>query len=412
MFLFLLQYILKFIDQLVGKGLGFVLIVELITLNLAWMLVLAVPIGMLFASLMAFGNLSASSETTIIKASGISTWRMMLPVLIVGIVLSYAMFVFYEKIVPDMNHRAAVLMSDIKRKKPTFAIDKGQFSLALEGVTILARDVDSTKSILRGVTMYDQRQSKGSHVINADSGRTEFTADYSSLVLTLLDGEIHSTKPRLPGDYRIVRFRVHRILIPTSGFNFEKSDAGSYSRGDREMRIADMRRIVDEAERLVDSSDSRIAKRERRKYQLLQVLTRVPADSTANLAEISVLKSELESEGFQREQNHKRAWQYEVEIQKKYAIPFACFVFILIGVPLGIRTKGGNFGISAAISLAVYIVYWVCLITGEKLSDRGVLNPYLSIWMGNIVIGSIGIVLFLNQDTRFFSGIVRLLQKK
>ena len=93
-----------------------------------------------------------------------------------------------------------------------------------------------------------------------------------------------------------------------------------------------------------------------------------------------------------------KARQFESEIQKKYAIPFACLVFVLVGCPLGIMTKGGNFGISAAISLAFYILYWACLIGGEKLADRGIINPIIGMWAGNIIIFIIGIILIIKVN--------------
>jgi lipopolysaccharide export system permease protein len=107
----------------------------------------------------------------------------------------------------------------------------------------------------------------------------------------------------------------------------------------------------------------------------------------------------------QKEQYAKRKRQYQVEIQKKYAIPFACLLFVFVGCPLGIITKGGNFGFSAAISLAFYIFYWACLIGGEKLADRGMLSPQLSMWLGNAIIALFGLLLTLrvnNESFRFF----------
>jgi lipopolysaccharide export system permease protein len=89
---------------------------------------------------------------------------------------------------------------------------------------------------------------------------------------------------------------------------------------------------------------------------------------------------------------------YEVEIYKKYAIPFACLVFVFVGCPLGIKTKGGNFGISAAITLAFYILYWACLIGGEKLADRGMVSPMFSMWLGNIVLGIAGIIMTIKEN--------------
>jgi len=99
-----------------------------------------------------------------------------------------------------------------------------------------------------------------------------------------------------------------------------------------------------------------------------------------------------------RNDYESRARQYEVEIQKKYAIPFACFVFLLVGCPLGVMTKGGNFGISAAISIGFYIFYWACLIGGEKLADRGMLDPALSMWLGDILVGIMGIILIVKVN--------------
>ncbi len=105
--------------------------------------------------------------------------------------------------------------------------------------------------------------------------------------------------------------------------------------------------------------------------------------------------------------------QYQVEIYKKYAIPFACLVFVFVGAPLGIITKGGNFGLSAGISLAFYIFYWVSLIGGEKLADRGILEPWLAMWLGNIIIGVLGIILTLrvNYESLQFLDIRNLFKK-
>jgi lipopolysaccharide export system permease protein len=98
-----------------------------------------------------------------------------------------------------------------------------------------------------------------------------------------------------------------------------------------------------------------------------------------------------------------RIKQFKVEIYKKYAIPFACFLFILVGCPLGIITKGGNFGISSGISLLFYLIYWIFLIGGEKLADRGILSPFLSMWLGNIVIGFVGILILLRVNNESYN---------
>ena len=133
MFLFVLQFMMKFMDQLAGKGLSGAIILELMMLNLAWIVVLAVPMAVLVATLMAFGALSASSEITAMKASGVSFYRMMLPVLLAAVVLTYLMVQFDNKVLPEANHRLKTLTIDIRRKKPTFTLIPGLFSQDLPG---------------------------------------------------------------------------------------------------------------------------------------------------------------------------------------------------------------------------------------------------------------------------------------
>jgi lipopolysaccharide export LptBFGC system permease protein LptF len=122
------------------------------------------------------------------------------------------------------------------------------------------------------------------------------------------------------------------------------------------------------------------------------------------LQQTNLIKSTIQTDINNLKFFDSRSEQYQVEIYKKYAIPFACLIFVFVGAPLGVITKGGNFGISAGISLAFYIFYWACLIGGEKLADRGILAPWLAMWMANIIVGIIGILLTLrvsNESIKF-----------
>lgn len=423
MLLFLLQFLMKYIDQLVGKGLGIVVIVKLILLNLAWMLVLAVPMGVLVSTLMGFGNLSSSNEITIIKSSGGSLIRMMRPVFFAASIVFASLFWFNDYILPDANHQSKILLEDIKRKKPTFAIAKGQFSSQIEGYSILARQTDSTTGALLGVTIYDYTKVNRINVVSADSGIVAFSPDYSRLVFTLYDGEIHQINQANYGDYRKVRFTRHQIAMNASGFAFSQSEENVFSRGDREMRISDMQQIVRESHTLAVRSDSSL--RDKLEQHLLYVQSGIiPNDnsrpqaptSAEELAQrtgnrIAMLRATAEADVFQREDQKSTINKYLVEIHKKYAIPAACLIFIFVGCPLGIITRRGNFGISAAISLGFYILYWVCLIGGEKLADRGLIAPWLGMWLANLIIGSIGIVLTIRVSNESFSfGIGRLVR--
>ncbi|TAL69503.1 MAG: YjgP/YjgQ family permease [Bacteroidetes bacterium] len=417
-FLFLFQFILKSIDQLIGKGLDTWVIIQLIGLNTAWMIVLAVPIGVLFSTLMAFGSMSSSHEITIFKSSGASLWRMMTPVLISGVILTLALFWFNDEILPEANHRAKVLMSDITRKKPTFSIEAGQFSNAIDGYTILARSVDSLRGTLKGVTIYDNTKPQGLNIVSADSGIAKFTNDETKLILDLYKGEIHQFYNNDVKNYRKVDFQKYQIMMNASGFSLTRSSEDAISRGDREMHIRDMQKIVDESNASARIAEKQVNKQFKRQFNYLigkEDLSKrryEREDEDANISlntamknaskRIDFLISSVSSSMMRKTDYELRAEQYIVEIQKKYAIPFACIVFILVGCPLGIITRGGNFGFSAAITLGFYILYWACLIGGEKFADRGIMSPVLSMWLGNIIVGVLGLYLTIRVNNESF----------
>jgi len=386
------------------------------------MLVLAVPIGVLFSTLMAFGGMAASHEITIIKASGGSLWRMMTPLIISGALLTAGLFWFNDEVLPEANHQAKVLMIDINRKKPTFSIEAGQFSTAFDGYTILARQVDSVSGNLRGVTIYDNSKSNSTNVISADSGVIAFTSDYSKLIINMYQGEAHQFNVNNVKNYRKTIFSQYQILINASGFNFSQSDINTVSRGDREMHIRDMQKIVDESMTLANSAQQRIQSVYKRQMDFIKGTSYRKSEwqesegtsSDTSYAEairriqsrVSFVRSAINSDLSQYNDYSQRAKSYIVEIQKKYAIPFACLIFVFVGCPFGIITRGGNFGFSAAITLGFYVFYWACLIGGEKLADRGLISPVLSMWLGNILLGVFGLILTIkiNNESMSFPG--------
>lgn len=413
-FLFLFQFLMRDLDKLVGKGLGFWVIFQLILLNMSWMLVLAVPMGVLFSTLMAFGNLSSLFEITAMKSGGYSFFQLVAPVLTFSVVLFGFLFWFNDVVLPESNHQLKILTMDINRKKPTFSLESGQFSTQIEYYTILARKVDSVSNGLRGVTIYDNSKSRQFNTISADSGFVVFVPSLNKLRFTLFKGEILQLINYEPQNFRKIRFEKLEILLEAKGFTLERSNEAMVARSDREMRIRDMKEIVDESRKLSKIAQSRVAQIFATQPKIVHLKTSYDTTS-ARLDEIierdfNYLETQITSEAFRIIDFESRARQYEVEIHKKYAIPFACIVFALVGCPLGMITKRGNFGVSAAISLGFYVFYWACLIGGEKLADRGFISPFLSMWLGNFIIGIIGILLILrvNNESVLFS---RLLEK-
>jgi lipopolysaccharide export system permease protein len=410
-FIFLLQFIFKVLNELVGKGISYWVIAQFITYNLAWMLVLAVPMGVLVASLMAYGKLSGSNELTIIKSSGGSALRAMRPSLIGGAFLFLALYLFNDKVLPETNHRAYVMQTDIKQVKPTFAIDPGKF-ITIQQYSILAREVDHVKNELKDVTIYGQ-DGDVLNVINAKRARLRFTEDLGKMLMIFNDGEIHQVNRRTSEEFRRVTFMRHQVAVATSGFKLNKTDPGSMSRNDRTMSISAMRAVADTAEavgmragRHIDSLVKTLTEITPSSLALLDTTPRTRQESARiALEKFSAVRPNLESEAVTRSDQIRQSDQFWVEIHKKYSIPAACLIFVLVGAPLGIVVKRGNFGVSAAIALGFFVIYWSFLVAGEKLADRAVLPPGIAMWLANVVIGLIGLYLtiLVSRETITFN---------
>jgi lipopolysaccharide export system permease protein len=407
MFVFLLQFIMKFIDQLVGKGLSWFVIGELIALNLAWMVVLAVPMAVLIATLMAFGNLSARNEITAMKACGISLYRMIAPVALVSLVVVFLMIQFNNKVLPEANHRVKVLMVDIRRIKPTYTIVPGLFSQDVQGYSILARKTFEESNDLEGVTIYDYTDPSTNVVVTAERGRVSFTPDYRNLTMDLSNGEIHQVGTLDRSTYRRMHFIHHRIVMATEGFDFERSSEEALSRGDREMSADDMLGVVDSLRRA--SAASRVEMLSRHPDQPSAIppiaVAKTPADTAVIRQQAAFLalndarraEGEIDNQIMLEKYFQDQINVYLVEIHKKYALPVACLVFVFIGAPIGIMARRGTFAIAAGLSFGFFLLYWAGLIGGEKLGDRGYVSPWIGMWAANIILGVIGILLTLRM---------------
>ncbi len=406
-FIFLLQFLMREINRLVGKGLSSWVIGELIMLSLSWMVVLAVPMAVLVATLMAFGKLSSQNEITAMKASGMSLYRMMLPALLASFVLTYLLVEFNNKILPEANHRFKVLMIDIRRTKPTLTIEAGLFSQDIPGYSILARKTFEKSNDLEGVTIYDYTDPSTNIVVTAKNGKVSFTPDYRKLIMDLYDGEIHQMNMKDMRAYRRMNYVHHRIIMDAEGFDFERTRAGVFDRGDRELSATTMKKFVDslrmvndnafaQAFQKVGHSPSRIF--DPMSISLIQDSTQKRQRAILlSLNNIRGMLSHISSQLSIIEYNDRRINEYLVEINKKYSIPAACIVFVLIGAPIGIMARRGTFGVAATFSLGFFIIYWAALIGGEKLGDRGFISPWLGMWMANFVLLALGIYLTLRM---------------
>jgi lipopolysaccharide export system permease protein len=440
MFLFVLQFIMKFIDQLVGKGLSAWTILELIVLNLAWMLVLAVPMSVLVAVLMAFGDLSSRNEITAMKACGVSIYRMMAPIIIVAGLLTMLLIYFNNNILPEANHKAKTLTMDIRRKRPTFNLAAGLFSQEIQGYSMLVHKTFENSNDLEGITLYDYTNPNSNIVITAERGTISFSSDARKLIMDLHNGEIHELDIVKMTEYKRIRFQNHRIITEVQNFEFERTAEGDVMRSDRELSANTMLGIVDSLLQVNSSLNSNL------QHIVAMDMTHVLTGKVVNPSDTLVremsggvrpaqpspypqfafseparnrvryISSAVQSELLRIQLINKQIDQYRVEIYKKYSIPIACLVFVLVGLPLGIMSKRGGFGIAATLSLGFFLLYWACLIGGEKLADRDLLSPFWGMWMANFILGLLGIYLTvrIGKESVFisFDFLKRLIPKR
>jgi lipopolysaccharide export system permease protein len=352
------------------------------------------------------------------KASGVSIYRMMAPVILVAGLLAVLLVMFNNDVLPEANHKAKTLTMDIRRKRPTFSIVAGLFSQEIQGYSILVHKTFEKTNDLEGITLYDYTNPNYNVVITAKRGTISFSPDARKLIMDLQEGEIHELNLVNMTEYKRIRFQKHRIVTEVEGFGFERTQEGTVMRGDRELSAAAMRRIVDSLQHAYSTIDSNLKVLLDREITRL-LSGRLPAskgESSSHAVHRTgwtvyglpspssdgsqppdmrarTMGSVVESELLRLEFIERQMDQYEVEIYKKYAIPVACIVFVLVGAPLGIMSRRGGFGTAATLSLGFFLLYWACLIGGEKLADRGALSPFWGMWAANILIGIMGVLL-------------------
>jgi lipopolysaccharide export system permease protein len=400
MSVFLLQFLMKIADKLIGKGLSFFVISKLIIYSLSWMFVLAVPMAVLVATLMAFGSMAQNNEVAIMKAAGISLYKMMIPPVLGSILIAGLLVQFNNHIYPEANHALRVLTQDISNQKPTLALVPGVFSSEMPRYSILAREIDPKTNKMKNLTIYDHSNSQDLNVVTAKRGEIFFSSDRMKLILNLFEGEIHTSKITDFAPYRKLKFDNHKIAMDADQFSLRESALGG-RRGDRELGAPAILGLVDSVKNLYDLDIKRYNNRvnddfinDTTKFKSLEQSKKTYKITLYRVEdEIRAAKNSITPVLRRIENYKKRMNKYWVEIHKKYSIPFACIVFVLIGAPLGTMTRKGGFGVAAGISLGFFLVYWAFLIGGEKLSDRDLLSPFWGMWSANILFGILGIIL-------------------
>ena len=433
-----MQFLILNIDNLIGKDIPLQIIIELILTNLAYMVVLAAPMAVLVATLMAFGKFSELNELTALRASGVNPMKIMQPVLIASGILFFTLAWFSNSVLPDANQKARSLFIDIRLKKPGFDLKPNTFYKGIDGYTFLVERIDGETDSLYNITLFQEPDDNRDRAyIVAEKGLLVSKGE-QAIALHLENGTSLQFAPaREPDELSIERnsFSKHIKVLDLSDLSFMRSDPDNRNKSDRTMSSRAMMAVVDslyseiEFQRIQTRDNKNIYPTEdyadRESYFNPN---RVLSDSVAIIksidskfhvpnsfedAEIQYLfvqesirqlkeyRSRFETAKVNIEWREKRIARYLVEIHKKLSIPFACVVFILFGAPVGIMTKRGNFGFAALISTVVLTFYWVSLIQGEKWADRLFITPLFGMWTFNAVLTIAGVYLIIQLSTGF-----------
>jgi lipopolysaccharide export system permease protein len=411
-FLFILDFLFDFLDLLLVKDVPPLIVLELFLLALGWITALSFPCGVLVAALMTYGRLAQDNEVTAMRALGVNVGRILRGPLGAAMVLAALLTLFNNYVLPETNHRFANLRLAIHRKAPAARIEPGIFINAFDNYAFLVREIDPRTGEMTDITIYDYTDGEVPTTILAKRGVMQYLNGSATLKLHLLDGEIHNIPGEAAeGKYRLGKFDEHTLYLHNSGAILKRSDRSS--RGEREMNI-DM--MLAEIHSRQEQKAKQIAKLEGRlrdagfdSYESFARVVHEPGLIESALIATGLRKrdvpdtTEYDSKALAALMIHqvdienidRRIDAFKVEIHKKFSIPFACVVFVLVGAPLGIRTRKGGFA-NVAIAVAFFIVYYFFLIGGEQLADRRLVSPALAMWMPNIVFGIMGVFLTIS----------------
>jgi len=395
-FILVLDLLLEIMDAILGKGLETAVVLQMFILNFAWMTALAVPMAVLVAVLMAFGRLANDNEIVALMAAGISPTALVVPSLITSGLIALLLMWFNNNVLPESNYRARVLMSAVQQRKPaitlkdregTFITDFPQYVLRVEKVHLNAISPVGpiTGSSLEGILVYqyDESGQEPPTVVTARTGTIEIWKNGAVVRLVLHDGQMIQVDAQDPTRDLRTEFDTQTIIITDR--QRELSGAPTWTetaqRGDRELSASAMLGRARMYEEQIAAANTRIR-------QLESDTTLAP----------SLASAQLHAELRLKDNYHRYVSQYMVEVHKKYSIPIACLVFVLIGAPLGMMARGAGRTIAIVSSLTLFLLYWASLIGGEELADRNFIAPWVAMWGANFVVGLCGVALLVSVD--------------
>lgn len=437
LFIVLMQFLWRYIDDLVGKGLSIDVIGELFFYAALTMVPMALPLAILLASLMIFGNLGEKFELTAMKASGISLLKVMSPLIILISFIAVGAFFFQNNVLPVAQTKMWTLLYSMRQKSPELEIPEGVFYTQIPGYNFYVESKDRDSGTLFNMMIYDvSRGFDNARVILADSGHLKSADDKAHLFLQLYNGEqfenlresgaySQSSQP-----YRSENFDLKEILLAFDA-NFTRMDEAGMRNQYVGKNMTQLQATIDSVGLRVDSIGAVYAKeiKERPYINVTPVSTvrslngkaaqeevRIPypaasvksynIDSvfyadlhrtrnylTSAIGRVQTIKQEYEFRSFVMEEDRATIRRHGIEMHRKFTLSFACLVFFFIGAPLGAIIRKGGIGTPLVISVLLFIFYYIIDNTGFKFARDGKTAVWEGVWLSSFVLLPLGVFL-------------------
>lgn len=430
LFILLMQFLWKYIDDLVGKGLEWYIIAELIFYASATFVPLALPLAILLSSIMTLGSLGENYELVALKSAGISLTRIMWPLVVVSVVLVFAAFYFSNNVLPVANLKFGSLLYDVRQQRPAFNIVEGVYYKGIDNFVIKVEQKEDDGNVLRNIKIYDHTDRRGNvNITLAEWGNMSLTEDKQFLILTLHNGSNYQDMQ--PEDSRDRSREFQRTYFDKqvrkfdlSGFDLARTDEDLFRSNFRMLNISQLVHFEDSIKTTISSREDEFLKNTMSRLYFYQTL------DSADRAGLHLCEDAVEPDvfhekdaGYQRliidqamgtvrqlkesgqlsheefRQRRRSLARYEIEFHRKFTLSFACFVLFMIGAPLGAIIRKGGFGLPVVVSVLFFVLFHVMSMTGEKFAREGVLEAWQGMWIANAFLLPIAVLLTLKAST-------------
>lgn len=419
MFVLLMLFLFKYIDDLIGKGFEWYVILELLLYASATNVAMALPLAILLSSIMTFGSLGENYELVAIKSAGISLQRAMMPLILTVSMLSVGAFLFSDYMLPVANLKMGSLLYDVRNQKAAFMIKEGIFNNSIPGYSIRVRKKDPDQT-LHDVLIYERNTSSGNvNVLMAKEGQMFISDDNQLLILKLKDGKRYEETPGTAGAYnprqRFMRteFKETEQKFDLSGFQMKRTDEELFKSN---YAMLNLRQLNFYRDSFVVKGDSNL----RSVYTDLKLLARSYRNDTTENADsagvagkykdvLTLIPKEKRMQSIQSAKdqvrtvrdvlnrkelyimdNNARIRGFLIELNRKFTLAVSCLILFFIGAPLGAIIRKGGLGLPVVMSVIFFLLYHIISTIGEKSVKQGTLAPFIGMWIAIFTLAPLG----------------------